>query len=172
MSVIHDALKKGVRGTPVPRYPVLLPDDGSRPAHLMRAPLFQTFARSGRRRFPAFVISGLWLTLFILFFGGALWIASRHKDVPARDSSPKPRTAAVSAPRLRPDVHPAKNRLFGTPAFSLSGVVEGPEPIAVINDRAVGVGDRIEQALVKEIQGRRVILEFKGAEIVLSLQEV
>ncbi len=169
MSVIHDALEKGVKTPVLQPYPILLPDTLSGLNRESVVPLGRL--RDARRKFfvkPRYVILAA-----ILFFiiGGAVFIASRFHDVPARDSSPKPQAAAVSG-RLRTDVSPAKNKLTGTPVFNLTGVVEGAEPIALINDQAVRVGDRIERALVKEIQGRRVILEFKGTDIVLSLQEV
>lgn len=169
MSVIHDALEKGVK-TPAPHpYPILLPDTLSALSRESVVPLGRL--RDARRKISVKPRHMILTAILFFILGGAVFIASRFHDVPARDSSPKPQAAAVSG-RLRTDVSPAKNKLTGTPAFNLTGVVEGAEPIALINDQAVRVGDRIERALVKEIQGRRVILEFKGTDIVLSLQEV
>lgn len=53
--------------------------------------------------------------------------------------------------------------------LTLSGIIDGNERMALINNRAVGKGDYIGNARVKEIQGRRVILETDGREVFLVL---
>lgn len=170
MSVIHDALEKGVK-TPVSQpYPILLPD--TLYASSVRAPWSPSGrVRIARRKFRLQSRQSLFLTVLFFAVLGAFFLASFFRDVPARDSSPKPKAGTFFS-RLRTDVIPAKNRLSGTSPFRLTGIVVGAEPLALINDQTVGLGDRIDRALVKEIQGRRVILEFKGRDIVLSLQEV
>jgi hypothetical protein len=55
--------------------------------------------------------------------------------------------------------------------FTLTGItISGDQRLALINDQVVAVGDRVgENTFVKEIQERRVILEFQGREVKLAL---
>lgn len=58
------------------------------------------------------------------------------------------------------------------PEFKLTGITysRSNEPLALINNQVVGVGERLkEDAVVKEIQNRNVTLEFRGSTITLSL---
>lgn len=75
-----------------------------------------------------------------------------------------------------PDLSTARMKSIVThldtgPKFQLTGITtaDGQE-LALINNQVVGVGDITrEKALVKRIQNRSVILEFRGREISLSL---
>ncbi len=170
MSVIHDALEKGGKPAALAMrsFPVLLPDVIPHVSERrMNAQAFQKVSNYAADH-PR-IIYGLPLLLLL----GVLVISGlRFSNVPAPDSSSKKRMPALSASgHPRPDVLPQKTRLSGSSGYQLTGIVEGAEGIAIINDQTLRVGDRIGRALVKEIQGRRVILEFQGREIILSLQE-
>jgi len=88
----------------------------------------------------------------------------------AKRSSPKKDRGQALLSRVEARV-PLLPNLALHPTFVLTGITtsEG-KPLALINDQVVGVGDRVgDKALVKEIQERRVILEFQGREIKLAL---
>ena len=57
------------------------------------------------------------------------------------------------------------------PKFALTGITDSNTgKLALINNQVVGVGDKLkENALVKTIAGRSVVLYFHGKEITLSL---
>ncbi len=169
MSVIHDALEKGGKpAASVRSFPVLLPDVIPHVAERrMSSKAFQKVVRMASIYRP-FIYGGI-----AFLFLGALMSGLHFRNVPSSDSSSKARKPEIiSTGRPRTDVLPQKARITGSSGYQLTGIVEGAEGIAIINDKTVRVGDRIERALVKEIQGRRVILEFQGREIILSLQEV
>lgn len=88
----------------------------------------------------------------------------------AEHSSPKKDRGQALLSRVEARV-PLLPDLVLRPEFTLTGItMSDGRPLALINDQVVAVGDRVEEkALVKEIQERRVILEFQGREIKLSL---
>jgi hypothetical protein len=125
--------------------------------------------------------------LFIVFVFGGL-TAFKQFAVPSYNSSPKIEVVhQFPEPYLQTD----KNKKFNEsrleqyvstsasvgvsaagvvmPELVLTGIIEGSERLALINNRAVGEGEYIGNVLVKKIQGRRVILEFQGKEIFLVL---
>ena len=56
--------------------------------------------------------------------------------------------------------------------FQLTGILTDEDGVktALINDEVVGVGDYVnEEALVQEIQEKRVILDYEGEELTLKL---
>lgn len=80
-------------------------------------------------------------------------------------AAPQPATAAA----FQGNVNPIMPEVSLASNLVLSGIIEGKERMALINNRAVGAGDYVGNALVKEIQGRRVILEVDGKEVFLVL---
>ncbi|HTL48052.1 MAG TPA: hypothetical protein VL688_08350 [Verrucomicrobiae bacterium] len=170
MSLIHDALQQkkkplaAVMATmKVPAAPLPAVMHASQAAAMPKA---APARRAHESRMP-YVFWGL-LAVVCLFSAWPLFTAARFMNVQPAHSSPLP-----AAPKTFPERHPV--RTFATTptaisaGFTLSGIIDGNEELAVINDEVVGVGDRIGNALVKEIQGRRVILESQGREVYLTL---
>lgn len=105
------------------------------------------------------ILMGVLSVLFLLRQGLPLSkpTASALREV----SKPMP---ALRMPSLVPEIS-------FLPKLSLTGItVSGDEKLALINNQVVGVGDFLrEQARVKEIRERSVVLEFQGRELRLTL---
>jgi len=57
-----------------------------------------------------------------------------------------------------------------TRSYDLSGIIYSPAyPLAVINRKTVGVGDKIDNARVKKIEKTKVILDNNGTELTLTV---
>jgi type II secretory pathway component PulC len=57
-----------------------------------------------------------------------------------------------------------------TTTFELSGIIYSPDyPLAVINRKTVGVGDKVDNARVKKIEKTKVILDHNGTELTLTV---
>lgn len=80
--------------------------------------------------------------------------------LPAAGAGPDGATSALAAP-------PAMDRFIEQ--HRLQGVVLGPRPLAVIDDRTVRIGDRIDGAVVIAIRPREVELTLEGRRILLPL---
>lgn len=142
MSLIHDALEK-VNGAPIP-------DPKRVKKNRLRAPIIRLLrwyasVKNGRRKS---VLAGLVVMLSLIplvLFVRLFWPESYS----SKSMAAKP--AGRSAP------------------FVLTGIVDGREKIAVINNRPVKVGETISGARVKEIRNNRVTLAFRWKKIYLSL---
>lgn len=57
-----------------------------------------------------------------------------------------------------------------TISYELSGIIYSPDyPLAVINRKTVGVGDKVGNARVKTIEKTKVILDHNGTELTLTV---
>lgn len=95
-------------------------------------------------------------------------------EVIAAPVSEDPEVAArLAAERARKDAEERKKRLDSIIAgLRVHGILGGSTPVARINDKAVRVGDRVEDIFeVTSIQGRAVELECDGQTFVLSLDD-
>lgn len=95
-------------------------------------------------------------------------------EVIAAPTSEDPEVAAKQAAlRAQKEAEERKKRLDSVLAgLRVHGILGGSTPVARINDKAVRVGDRVEEIFeVVSIQGRSVELECDGALFVLSLDD-
>ncbi|MBN1687946.1 MAG: hypothetical protein JW893_02490 [Candidatus Omnitrophica bacterium] len=84
--------------------------------------------------------------------------------------APKPAVTAPKQPVLRESFEPVVVRPR-TSKYVLSGITTSAgRQLALINNRIYMIGDEVNQdTVVKDIQGRSVILEQSGEEIILSM---
>lgn len=104
------------------------------------------------------------VSLLIFFFAVGIIYLFTH---PIQLETPQPKTNSTSS-----SVQIVSGPLFplGRGPFSLTGVTKiGSEWTAIINNQLVRKGDWIGGASVDEIQEDRVILNFKGRLLMLSL---
>ena len=159
MSLIQEALEKAGRmpaagkavtasQTPSPAHEKAVPVSGSQPQASKNAKVI--------------------LGIFIFLSG---FILLHLLGTRVQYSSPKKDGGQALLPLVEARVPSIMPDLTLHPRFSLTGITtSGTERLALINNQVVGVGDRIgEKAIVKEIQERRVILEFQGREVQLKL---
>jgi len=58
------------------------------------------------------------------------------------------------------------------PSWNLNGIIYNPsKPLAIINGKSVSVGDKIDNATVKEIAPKTVILDHGGATVTLRVKK-
>lgn len=168
MSVIHDALSRTKQPAVSPLQ--VFPARGR--THVLQETQHHQAVRvfvAERRRSGGQAWQIFGFLFLVLFLGGALVTALLEKNTPEKGSLPEPLPAAVPAVLPTPEIQEAQKTSELPPVLKLSGIVDAPDPMAVINDRAVKEGDLIERARVRDIQARQVTLEFEGTEIVLIL---
>ena len=98
-------------------------------------------------------------------------------EIPAVIAAPTPDdpelAAKQAAERARKEAEARKQHLDQVLAgLKVHGIIGGSTPVARINDKAVRVGDKVEDIFeVAAIQGRSVELECDGQTYVLSLDD-
>lgn len=69
-----------------------------------------------------------------------------------------------------PLVQDKQTKQFISDDFRISGIVWGtPKPLAIINGKVVGIGDKILGAEVRKIDKNGVLLEYEGNLYLLSV---
>lgn len=117
----------------------------------------------GRKVNPRKVVFGICMAALIAG-GAAIYFSMNHFEA----ASPPSAEASSSLPGL--SVKPGLPK--GNSKWVLNGITSaGSERLALINNQIVSVGDRLkENAVVKMILSRSVVLENQGKEVMLSLE--
>lgn len=112
----------------------------------------------------------LWVLLLaglaVLVIRSGVW---KVRPVPA--TAPPPVKRAAPPPPATVMVPQMPLKVMSGNIYHLSGIMDlGGKPMAVVNDRVVGVGDALdERAIVKEISKGIVLLDVQGQTVKLSL---
>lgn len=159
MSLIQEALEKAGRTAEEGRSVAATPP----PAADSRPPTGLA-ANPKRNSQTLILVAGVivFLTGLIAYHLLSTWV--EHSSLKKDEGKALLPFVEARVPSLVPDLSPL-------PKFVLTGITaSGKERLALINNQVVRVGDPIgENAFVKEIQERRVILEFRGREVKLTL---
>lgn len=153
MSVIHDALEK-LGGFPSPG------KDGKKKGSETFKQIIQLISPRYSKRRQKRVMAGAFCMLILFAFVMLFWII-----LPAKKRNGESE-AFQAASRYFGDSSPQNT---GQAGLVLNGVIAGDQKMALINNKLVSQGERIDGILVKDIQDKKVTLEFKGKEIYLSL---
>jgi hypothetical protein len=114
----------------------------------------------------------------LLIVGGAFWMGhtlqTQGRAAPMTSASTLEATSETSQSSTPPRSLPSPKRKAASPPdtdrFTLSGVVEGGAPYAVINGTIVGIGERVGDATLLEIvNGAVKIRRADGTETVLRV---
>ena len=160
MSLIHQALEKveqekGAKSKPV--LPRSFPLESLKPLEKVKDRSENSWTAYG-------IISVLLLSLIL----GLVYFFT-HPPQPVRlpAHSPKKNRPAPSATYPAPLTVPIR---IGRPQFILTGITQvGEERTAIVNNQLVRIGDEIGNAKVEAIEAKKVVLNFDGEKISLSL---
>ena len=114
-----------------------------------------------------------WAAIVTVAMVGALaWIAWGRMAAPvSRSVSRQPSQAARAPAVAEPTGHPVVRRAF-SPVLTLHGIVEGSgEPLALINDNVLRVGDVIEGATLVDVKADAATLRWRDQELILKTTE-
>lgn len=184
MSLIEDALRKVQ--DPITRIqpnPAAEAQNATRPstaeppaAHSWTAPAPTHTRATPRHPLNALLIvaAAVFALTIVLVIWGSVWIgrilgiadptAVLSRRPHARQARPSSSTST------QPSTDSSADMELRQPPFTLSGIVEGGEPYAVINGKVVGVGEQIEGATVAEVADGSVTLRQQdGSELQLRV---
>lgn len=166
MSLIQEALEKAGRSVEIeeaPTRPSAVKQSSQMTTTVSQPSVSHLATRRRNSQIPILIFG------ILIFLGGLIayhFLASwaQHSS-PTKDGGKALRSSVEAhMPSIVPNLTPQGK-------FTLTGItISGDQRLALINDQVVAVGDRVgEKAFVKEIQERRVILEFQGREVKLAL---
>ena len=151
MSLIHQALERveqEKKGLPLPP-----------PRDLLSLPPREIREKKFFFEENAQLIYGIAGAFLLLFDFGLIYLFGRSSLM----APPSPSTVESS-------VTPAAAPKFKSWLFSLTGITRvGEDLTAIVNNELVRVGDEVSGAIVKEIQDGKVVLDYRGETITLSL---
>ena len=101
------------------------------------------------------------------FFSGALPPTPAMRENPsAVVAAPDKAAPAVKAPAGVKKIRQAERRPH---PFELSGIIGGDEPMAIIDNSIVKIGESIRGARLVSVSSDRVTILYKGKEVVLKI---